>query len=1092
MAARRSELDVMTVGVNLDTDRALAQLRSFISRKLTINADIDVKNLEKSFTELTRSLSVARSRLAPSVRGLAYRNAVRVSEAISGGVGPSPGAGATEDAIKAFNVRAVAAQSAERLVANAAAKLQRPYLPRGQFVYGATGKGAGSPTGSQWDYTSTADYNRQKGIVPRQKYMATQVAAEEEATQRQDQRDIRARSIYRARARTREQARAADVQMSADRDQLRSEIVTNAGIGQRHRARKEQSSLIQERADQEQLRSESMVNAGIGARYRARQASTAGGISSRESYVALRQDMINRPGLGGALARSMEAAQARYTQTGSTGGGIGGALFGAKMAMGPGLASVGRLASPIMSGMSSMMSGIASMSATIGSSMLSIGKSVVAHGVGVARTLMSLPSMAFRSMTMIRHAFWNLTFMAGLAAGGAYAVAKALGPAGQVELWQNQFATLLGLQRGFKGRRATEAGQGMAKERIGWITQEALTMKATIPEAVETGRYLTVHNIFSKRMFRLAADLEQSFSAPLEEIVRPFMYLKNQRFGQFLRLGAKFGMTPLAMKEEGIDMAPVLKPRLRTQQWYSTVYEKMAFRMERMYGGMREVTAQGYVTKLSNLSDAWFKLRADIGASALPAAKGAIDAMTKAMANIATRFKGADFSGVGNLAVRGINYAADVITSKHPLQKLGGDINGMWTGPEGLGQALSTTFTNLLGHLPNYMKSTWDRLSEVLKTGADWLTKVFETLPSYWERFALTLKMSLGDMFTNIGTTLTDMGGMYAPFGTVAKAIGGAFQGSAVDQAANKGRLGTELNRKLAYGTMYAPDIDVGLAGKRTLMPDLPKNATPKEREHFGIVKQRLHQAIAEQDWETAGALYSRATDIQQGVVGRNTFFAAGRYGGGPPPVATPLTQMQEAQQARSLRRKFQDLGYPEVMSRISQGLYPYPGMPGVGSVGGAAIEPAGMGMLSADISPLSIFMRNVMAPDTVSAFGDRIPGGGLNFQHNTPGELQNTWSTISLLGGLTSMMKMKRMKGEQGSLPFAALDRIDREAALSAGTSMSYNQSIETGKQSSPTDTITDTILGTSRGLQSSADKQVDALKEVKTVLEVIQDYLK
>jgi hypothetical protein len=1130
MAARRSEIDVLKVKLELDSDKALADLIAFTKRQISVSANV---NLDSSFHSpqlsgipgiaglasyaqavqaLTAALSVAQSRRPQTERAQAFQNARTIAASIA------RDATSTQSA-----TAALASEVVQQQIRGAAQRIQRPYLPRGQFVYAATGKGAGSPTGSMWDYTSTADYNRQKGIVPKEQYMARQAADEQRRYSQQERDETYAavsRNVDRRKAAAAERKIAADrernyqtqnrnentdarataqARKQQNRDEQYSDVSDiratrtarrqaeaayrmqnrDEGIDARLTAsdRKTQTSnedyadkseriaeskrrkAVQDAADRSQLSDERTTNAGIAARRRTAQATIASQISGRESYVGLRQDMINRPGLGGALARSMEAAQARYTQTGATGGGIGGELFNAKMAMGPGMASVGAVAKPIMSGMGSLMSGITSMSATIGNSMLNIGKSVVSHGVTIARTLMSLPSLAFRSMTMIRHAFWNLTFMGGLAAGGAYAAAKALGPAGKVEQWQNQYGMLIGLQKGFRGPKALAAGKEEAKSRLDWITTEALTMNATIPEATEMGRTMTVHNLWNKRMFKLIADLEIAFPKnSLDEILRPFVYLKNQRYGQFQRFGSNFGMTPLAMKAEGIDMRPVTRPKLRTEAWYASVFEKMAAFQERRFGGMRQFGGDTYERRLSNLSDAWFKLRADIGTSALPAAKDAIDAITKALADIATKFKGADFSVIGGLVTRGITYAGDVITAKDPLKKLGGDLKSLWQGPEGLGAALGQTFANLMGHLPNYMKSTWDRLSEVLKTGADWLTKVFETLPSYWERFSLTLKLSMGDMFKSIGTTLSDMGVIGAMVGPIATGIGNAMTYSGIAQAAGKGRLGAETNRKLANATMYSTGIDAGLAGKRTLMPDLPSNATEREKKQFAIVKSGLVDAIATQDWKTAGGLYSKAMAIQEDVLGRNTFFASGRYGGGAVPMSKPLTEMQEAQQQRSLRNKFLDLAQPEVATNIAKGQYPFPGLPGIGSVAGPAITAADSGMLSSDMSPLSKW--------------------GSNFVYNMSGGRERdmgTAGTLGLLGALTSRARSVRMTREQGSLPFAALDRIDRESAAAAG-----------GGDTSAT------IIQSTGMIQGSVTSGVTALQQMNAVLLSIQELLK
>lgn len=573
---------------------------------------------------------------------------------------------------------------------------------------------------------------------------------------------------------------------------------------------------------------------------------------------------IKRPLIGGAIAARYERARESYVQTGDAGGGIGGMLFNARQRYG-GLIPAMRLAA---GGAGMLFDGIRSTALSIGGFAMRAGRSAVSMGAGVVRSLIHLPQTLFRSFTMIRHAFWNLTFMAGMAAGGVYAAARAMRPAGRVEVWEREFAMLEGTRQGFAGPTALKEGKPMGLRQISWIRREATKMRATVSEAIEAGRLLSTYNMLNPRMFRLASDVQTTFDVPLERIIMPFAYLKAGRYGQFIRSIARFGVSPMDLKRGGVSEKQMRAPGRRNEKFYNDVFRATVAKLEKYYGGMTGAVAESYETQVSNLSDAWFNMLADIGRSALPAAKPIVAGIREQLGRIGRKFRRTNFAPAAALAGSAIDFGGRVLTSDKPLTTLWEGLKAAFSGSGGIWETMTQVFGRMIENLPNLMHGVWNKLGEIMKAGADWFGKVFDRLPEMWDRGIFSLRMTMADIFEDMGWQGTSE----------------AIRNRAFDWATSSGLVKSVYTAQPAADALMAEHyvqvgtkMVIGARGVGVRVPisqrlkagtDWPQGTTKQDLESYYTLQTRAAMALHKGDWTDAASNWYAAFSIRRQLKG--------------------------------------------------------------------------------------------------------------------------------------------------------------------------------------------------------------------------------
>lgn len=302
--------------------------------------------------------------------------------------------------------------------------------------------------------------------------------------------------------------------------------------------------------------------------------------------------------LGQAVNQAQHAA-AKISQSfskiqGAGGGGFGGIGAGLTGALSGAMGMVGRLGGVFLS---------------VGSSILGVLGNVIGKVVEVGAAFVS--HLAGFAVDAIKKTALALT---GLAVGATAAVA-ALGiiflkAAGQMERYQSQFTVLTG---------SAEKAKALLID----LRKFAETTPFELPEVIDAARLMMAFQLVDalggiREGLSIVGDTAQAMGIPMEQAILTLSKLKAGMFdmGEM----ARTGITRPAMEAQGIKFTKSGEPEDRNALFPAglAIFSKFAGTMSSQSANLE--------LRLSNLSDAWFKLKTAIGAAFMPAAKDAINA----------------------------------------------------------------------------------------------------------------------------------------------------------------------------------------------------------------------------------------------------------------------------------------------------------------------------------------------------------------------------------------------------------------------------------------------------------------------------------
>lgn len=850
-------------------------------RKQDLNVEEVMREADSLLAVMSRKSATAAAKAKAVTR---LRSLTRIAAEVATGAGPLSTDIPGEIDYRTGIVRQAMAQSVTRSVGEALqraeGKIPYPHVPRG-YVYASTGKRAGQPTSATWQGWTSAEYMRKRGIITEAKFETREQKG-------------RSAAIWQARERAEKQLydrfgsgiaeKVKQQQAWKDLWPDREKKITKKQVAEATRL----AAKIESASDKELVRGTEAWNATL-AEAVARQ--------KRQEAIKRAERPIPRS-IGDLVKRrfgeAYEGAKERYEQYGKAGWGVGGLMLRGKMAMGGIGGDFAAISRTMIRGVRDMLTGLRVVIGNIARHMRNLGRRVVTMGTGLVREIIRLPRTIFRSFTMIRHAVWNLTFMMGLLAGAAYSGAKFMAPAAKVETWGKQLSMLEGLQRGYTGTRALVVGRPAAERKISWVREEATKMRATVPEAIEAARLMTAQRMWSKDRFKLFADMQTAMDVPLQRIIMPFVYLRNKRYGQFLRSMARFpGINQTTIEREmktmGFSTAGFVTPRARRPEFFAGVESASLRILQRQFNGITGAIADTFEVAISNLSDAWFNMRAEIGKSALFPSKLLLSDVRGGMRAAGQRYGGMDFSGLFGMLRRIVGFGTRVLTAESPWKALKGEIWKSLTEKGGIGEAMKLTVANIARNLPSMLKGVWTSLAEVLDAGAVKLAGIFGTLPHYWDRLKLTLTMTFGDILETLGGKISGAKGlgkylgplgtfMLGELGSTVTGMGTGLRLRGMTMAAEKGWIPAADARRAAEATLHSPDIaswwnagmpavkgfdrpEVKYGMFRRARQGMSAQEIVNDRRSYGRLRESLVQAIQQRKYPEAAQLWVRLAE---------------------------------------------------------------------------------------------------------------------------------------------------------------------------------------------------------------------------------------
>ena len=373
----------------------------------------------------------------------------------------------------------------------------------------------------------------------------------------------------------------------------------------------------------------------------------------------------------------------------------------------------------------------------------------VVHGI------FTMPMTAMRGLTHLRHAFWNLSFLAGMVGGAAYGAVKLLGPAAQMEMWRRQFALLHGRSMGLFGPRGMTAGAGRAEQQIGWLQKFEQKTPFNLPDVIGAARQMTVFKMFTPQRFAVIADAAAAFGVELNRVVRSLAYLRMGRWGQFLRSGTAMGISREKLRGEGVPISD--RGVLETQDFESVLQAVLRI-WKREVGGMGTAMGDAFQVAISNLKGAVFIMFADLFRNVTPVASQFVQSLQRGFRELGQFGTFLDVRKIANAATAAINTAFDFIMMPNKMDRMKNFINTEILGKDKQADLWSRAAIDSMGRLlanaPELMGGMWDKFmdvsdgfSERLKVIFEWAVGAFKDLGPQWRN---SMMFGIAEIFESV------------------------------------------------------------------------------------------------------------------------------------------------------------------------------------------------------------------------------------------------------------------------------------------------------------------------------------------------------
>jgi len=358
----------------------------------------------------------------------------------------------------------------------------------------------------------------------------------------------------------------------------------------------------------------------------------------------------------------------------------------------------------------------------------SASSTMFASVLGGVRTFTSAVSSAFRMVTGVAGGLfsalkgiagfvsgvfssaWNIpirllksfALAAGSVTAAAYAMKKALDPAGKMQQFRQQLEVMTKSPR-------------VASMRLRMLSKYAKDTNFSPDEVIGAGNRLQAFGMYSFKTLKLAGDAANAFGKSIDEVVQSLSYLNAGRGGEAMESLSRFGVTRDKLKAYGVKFGK--GGELKTDS--KTAVKAVLKYFEKEYGGMTKRVGKTWVGAMQQVSGEVFDALAKGFNGALkPATEFVTKRLIPTIGKIGTALSKVDWKKSLETPLRIASALLETLGNLMDPEKRDKGIEqmkGLWDGFKSVGEAF---LTGLGGVFTGAVQSFGNTISNLLKTDA--------------------------------------------------------------------------------------------------------------------------------------------------------------------------------------------------------------------------------------------------------------------------------------------------------------------------------------------------------------------------------------